>query len=87
MFAAGGSCPNKYDPASAQSNNEKYETVFKEDRKNLLKAGFTEAEKNRLNTLRRNLTEDGRYQELIEFRRLQFVRWLVTTGKLTERVV
>jgi hypothetical protein len=59
----------------------------KEDRTILLKAGFTEAEKNRLNALRRNLTEEGRYQELIEYRRLQFVRWLVTTGKLTERVV
>jgi len=60
---------------------------YKEDRKILLKAGFTEVEKNRLSTLRRNLAEEGRYQELIEYRRLQFVRWLVTTGRLTERVV
>ena len=60
---------------------------YKEDRKILLKAGFTEVEKHRLSTLRRNLTEEGRYQELIEYRRLQFVRWLVTTGKLTEQVV
>jgi hypothetical protein len=60
---------------------------YKEDRKILLKAGFTESEKNHFSILRRNLTEEGRYQEVIEYRRLQFVRWLVTTGRLTERVV
>jgi hypothetical protein len=60
---------------------------YKEDRTILLKAGFTEAEKKRLSTLRSNLTEEGSYQELIEYRRLQFVRWLVTIGKLTEQVV
>ena len=63
---------------------------YKEDRKILRKAGFTEVEKNRLSIfsiLRSNLTEEGRYQELIEYRRLHFVRWLVTTGKLTEQVV
>ena len=71
----------------AQSNNEEYDMGYKEDRKILLKAGFTEVEKNRLSTLRRNLAEEGRYQELIEYRRLQFVRWLVSTSRLTERVV
>ena len=60
---------------------------YKEDRSVLLKAGFTEVEKQRLSTLRRNLSEEGRNQELIEYRRLQFVRWLVTTGRLTERLV
>jgi hypothetical protein len=60
---------------------------YKEDREILRKAAFTEAEKNRLRKLRRNLAEEGRYQELIEYRRLQFVRWLVATGKLTEQVV
>lgn len=60
---------------------------YKEDRQILLKAGFTEAEKNRLSLLRRNLTEEGRYRELLEYRRLQCARWLVTTGKLTEQVV
>jgi len=58
---------------------------YKEDRNILLKAGFTKAEKNRLYELRRNLTEEGRYQELIEYRRFKFARWLVTTGKLSER--
>ena len=58
----------------------------KEDREILRKAGFTEAQMNRLSKLRRNLAEEGKYQELIDYRRLQFVRWLVTTGKLTEEV-
>jgi hypothetical protein len=58
----------------------------KEDREILRKAGCTETEMNRLSKLRRNLAEDGKYQELIDYRRLQFVRWLVTTGKLTEQV-
>lgn len=60
---------------------------YKEDGEILRKAAFTEAETHRLRTLRRNLAEKGRYQELVELRRLQFVRWLVATGKLTERVV
>jgi hypothetical protein len=60
---------------------------YKEDREILRKAAFTEAEKHRLSTLRRNVAEEGRYEELVELRRLQFVRWLVATGKLTERVV
>lgn len=58
----------------------------KEDREILRKARFTEAQINRLSKLRRNLTEEGRCQELIDYRRLQFARWLVTTGKLTEQV-
>lgn len=60
---------------------------YKEDRHIPLKAGFTEVEKKRLSLLRSNLTEEGRYQELIEYRRLQCARWLVATGKLTEQVV
>ena len=59
----------------------------KEDREMLRKAGITEAEINRLSKLRRNLAEEGKYQELVDYRRLQFVRWLVTKGKLTEHVL
>ena len=58
----------------------------KEDREMLRKAGITEDEINRLSKLRRNLAEEGKYQELIDYRRLEFVRWLVSTGKLTEQV-
>jgi hypothetical protein len=60
---------------------------YKEDREILRKAGFTEAEMNRLSKLRRNLAEDGKYQDLVDYRRLQFVRWLVNTGKLTDQLV
>lgn len=60
---------------------------YKEDREILRKAGFTEAEMHRLSKLRRNLAENGKYQELVDYRRLQFVRWLVHTGKLTEQLV
>jgi len=42
---------------------------------------------NRLSKLRRNLAQEGKYQDLVDYRRLQFVRWLVKTGKLTEQVV
>jgi hypothetical protein len=59
----------------------------KEDREMLRKAGITEAQINRLITLRSNLAEEGKYQELIDYRRLQFVRWLVSTGKLSEQVL
>jgi hypothetical protein len=59
---------------------------YKEDREILRKAGFTDAEMNRLSKLRRNLAEEGKYQELIDYRRLEFVRWLVATGKLTELI-
>ena len=58
----------------------------KEDREILRKVGITEAQINRLSILRRNLAEDGKYQELIDYRRLQFVGWLVSTGKLSEQV-
>ena len=58
----------------------------KEDREILHKAGLTETQMNRLSKLRRNLAEEGKYQELIDYRRLQFVRWLVATGKLSEQV-
>jgi hypothetical protein len=60
---------------------------YKEDCEILRKAGFTEEEMNHLSKLRRNLAEEGKYQELADYRRLQFVRWLVNTGKLTEQVV
>ncbi len=60
---------------------------YKEDREILQKASFSEAEMNRLSNLRRNPAENGKYQELVDYRRLQFVRWLVHTGKLTEQLV
>ena len=59
---------------------------YKEDIQILREAGFPEAEIRRLSELRRTLAEECKYMELVDYRRLQFVRWLVATGKLTEQV-
>ena len=58
----------------------------KEDLEMLRKSGLTEAQIHHLSNLRRNLAEEGKCQELIDYRRLQFVRWLVSKGKLTEEM-
>jgi hypothetical protein len=56
----------------------------KEDREILRTASFTEAEIVQLKRLRQTYVE--RVGRLIraEERRLEFVRWLVTTGRLTD---
>ena len=58
----------------------------KEDREMLRKVGFAEIEMNRLATLRRDYNERERLQALPEHRRLEFVRWLVAIGKLTDQI-
>ena len=58
----------------------------KEDREILRKVGFAEAEMNRLIRLRRDHHEKERLLALAEHRRLEFVRWLVTIGKLTDQI-
>ena len=58
----------------------------KEDREMLRKVGFAEIEMNRLATLRRDYNERERLQALAEHRRLEFVRWLVAIGKLTDQI-
>ncbi len=58
----------------------------KEDRDLLRKGGFAEVEMNRLIRLRRDHHEKERLLALAEHRRLEFVRWLVTIGKLTEQI-
>ncbi len=55
-----------------------------EESYNLLRSrGFTASEINRFSQMRRN------YRESIplDYARLQFVRWLVTTGRLTDQIV
>jgi len=49
-------------------------------------AGFTEAEIEYLGRLRRAYSEKSSWLTPAEERRLAFVRWLVTTGRLTEQV-
>ena len=58
----------------------------KEDREMLRKVGFAEVEMNRLATLRRDYNERERLEAIAEHRRLEFVRWLVAIGKLTDQI-
>ena len=52
----------------------------------LNQAGFTASEIDRLEKLRQAYAEN-KYDHISEtYRRLEFVRWLVTTGKLTEQI-
>jgi len=58
----------------------------KEDRDILRKGGFAENEVSSLSQLRRNHTEQERRQAQADHRRLEFVRWLVSTGKITDQI-
>ncbi len=58
----------------------------KEDREMLRKVGFAEVEMNRLARLRKDYKERERLQAIAEHRRLEFVRWLVIIGKLTDQI-
>jgi hypothetical protein len=58
----------------------------KEDREMLRRVGFAEIEVNRLSRLRREYNERERLEATAEHRRLEFVRWLVTVGKLTDQI-
>jgi hypothetical protein len=48
--------------------------------------GFTQEEIDRLSELRRTLWERQMQQDTIMCRRLEFVRWLVATGRITEQI-
>jgi len=56
----------------------------KESREGLLEAGFTSAQIEHLSQFRRDYLEREQLQVLVELRRLEFVRWLVATGRLTD---
>jgi hypothetical protein len=58
----------------------------KEDREMLRKVGFAEVEMNHLSRLRRDYTESEKRRVLAEHRRLEFVRWLVSIGKITDQI-
>lgn len=58
----------------------------KEDRDMLRRVGFAEAEVMRLSKLRREYTEKEKVQAIAQRRRLEFARWLVTTGKITDQL-
>jgi hypothetical protein len=58
----------------------------KEEREILRKGGFAESEMKQLSQLRKLHNERERIRILAENRRLEFVRWLYHTGKLTDQV-
>lgn len=58
----------------------------KEDREILRKSGFAEKEMIQLSRLRSDYNERERRQAAADYRRLEFVRWLVSTGKLTDQI-
>jgi len=57
-----------------------------EDREILRKGGFAENEVVQLSKLRKDYSEKEKNQAQIVKRRLEFIRWLVSTGKLSEQI-
>ncbi|GER83451.1 MAG: hypothetical protein IRZ31_06660 [Thermogemmatispora sp.] len=58
----------------------------KDDREILRRGGFDEVEMRRLARLREEYAEREQQQALAEHRRLEFVRWLVARGKLSDQI-
>ncbi len=58
----------------------------KDDREILRKNGFADGEMQRLSKLRQDYAERQKHQALVDHRRLEFIRWLVTTGKLSDQI-
>lgn len=58
----------------------------KDDREILRKGGFAEGEVQRLSKLRQDYAERERLREVVDTRRLEFIRWLVTNGRLSEQI-
>jgi len=53
----------------------------------LRRAGFTTPEIDRLRRLRQGCAAQEMNWTLADLRRLEFVRWLVATGRLTDRII
>ena len=58
----------------------------KEERDIVRKGSLSEGEMKRLSQLRRVHRERMELIEIEEHRRLEFIRWLVNTGKLTDQI-
>ncbi len=58
----------------------------KQARETLRLAGFTHPQIDRLIKLRQKQGRDEISQTLADYRRLEFTRWLFTTGKLTDYI-
>jgi hypothetical protein len=75
---------NKHDSIT---DTTKEDIMDRKDTRDILrKAGFSEDEMKRLGNLRSLYATEGKFQEFADYRRLQFVRWLVATGRLTDQV-
>ena len=58
----------------------------KDDREILRKGGFADGEIQRLNKLRQDHTEREKLQARVDQCRLEFARWLVTNGRLSDQI-
>ena len=58
----------------------------KEERDIMRRGSLSEGEMKRLSQLRSLHRERKKLMELEEHRRLEFIRWLVDTGKLTDQI-
>lgn len=58
----------------------------KDDREILRKGGFVDGEVQRLNKLRQDYTEREKRQEIADLRRMEFIRWLVNNGRLSDQI-
>ena len=58
----------------------------KEERDIVRRGSLSEGEMKRLSQLRRVHRERIKLMELEQHRRLEFIRWLVDTGKLTDQI-
>jgi hypothetical protein len=58
----------------------------KEDRELLRKSGFAEHEVLQLSKLRTDYAEQAKRETQADKRRLEFVRWLVSRGKISDQI-
>ncbi|GCE12975.1 hypothetical protein [Tengunoibacter tsumagoiensis] len=58
----------------------------KDDREILRKGGFAENEVLQLNKLRMDYNAKEQRESQADYRRLEFIRWLVNTGKLSDQI-
>lgn len=69
-----------------RSHKENLEKLRKEDLQKLRKEGFPEQTIARLYQLRSEYGKNERDQAPLDIRRLEFARWLVETGRLSEQI-
>jgi hypothetical protein len=58
----------------------------KDDRDILRKGGFVDGEVQRLNKLRQDYTEREKLQEAADQRRMEFIRWMVNNGRISDQI-